>query len=123
MCLNFLLTSSIHFFFKILEWLRTQQWWNFNEMDYVMLITAYGKQGNFVKAENLFSFINKKGYAPNVVSYTSLMEAYGKGGQYSKAESVFRRMQTSGPEPSALTYQIILKIFVEVMHVFNVLFE
>ncbi|XP_021849449.1 pentatricopeptide repeat-containing protein At3g59040 isoform X2 [Spinacia oleracea] len=98
---------------EILEWLRTQQWWNFNEMDYVMLITAYGKQGNFVKAENLFSFINKKGYAPNVVSYTSLMEAYGKGGQYSKAESVFRRMQTSGPEPSALTYQIILKIFVE----------
>ncbi|XP_021751966.1 pentatricopeptide repeat-containing protein At3g59040-like isoform X2 [Chenopodium quinoa] len=98
---------------EILEWLRTQQWWDFNEMDFVMLITAYGKQGDFVKAENIFSFMNKKGYTPNVVSYTALMEAYGKGGQYSKAESVFRRMQTSGPEPSALTYQIILKIFVE----------
>lgn len=98
---------------EILEWLKTQQWWDFNEMDFVMLITAYGKQGDFVKAEKVFSYMNKKGYAPNVVSYTALMEAYGRGGQYSKAESVFRRMQTSGPEPSALTYQIILKIFVE----------
>ncbi|CAO2838139.1 unnamed protein product [Amaranthus hypochondriacus] len=98
---------------EIIEWLRTQQWWDFNERDFVMLITAYGKQGDFVKAEQVFSDINKKGYAPNVVTYTALMEAYGRGGQYSKAESVFRRMQTSGPEPSALTYQIILKIFVE----------
>ncbi|CAO2837822.1 unnamed protein product [Amaranthus hypochondriacus] len=71
---------------EIIEWLRTQQWWDFNERDFVMLITAYGKQGDFVKAEQVFSDINKKGYAPNV---------------------------TSGPEPSALTYQIILKIFVE----------
>lgn len=98
---------------EILEWLRTQEWWDFNEMDFVMLITAYGKQGDFIKAENIFSYMNKKGFAPNVVSYTALMEAYGRGGQYNKAESVFRRMQTSGPEPSALTYQIILKIYVE----------
>ncbi|KMT10991.1 hypothetical protein BVRB_5g112160 isoform A [Beta vulgaris subsp. vulgaris] len=70
---------------EILEWLRTQEWCDFNEMDFVMLITAYGKQGDFVKAENIFSYMNKKGFAPN----------------------------TSGPEPSALTYQIILKIFVE----------
>lgn len=120
MCLNFFLTCSIHFVFKILEWLRTQEWCDFNEMDFVMLITAYGKQGDFIKAENIFSYMNKKGFAPNVVSYTALMEAYGRGGQYNKAESVFRRMQTSGPEPSALTYQIILKIFVEVMHISNI---
>lgn len=80
-----------------------------------MLITAFGKQGDFLKAEKVLSDMNKMGFAPNVVSYTALMEAYGRGGQYSKAESIFRRMQTSGPEPSALTYQIILKIFVEVM--------
>lgn len=98
---------------EILEWLRTQQWWNFNKMDFVMLITAYGKQGDFVKAEKTLSYMNKEGFPPNVVSYTALMEAYGIGGQYNKAEAVFRRMQTSGPEPSAITYQIILKIFVE----------
>lgn len=98
---------------EILEWLRTQQWWNFNEMDFVMLITAYGKQGDCVNAEKLMRYMNNKGFARNVVSYTALMEAYGKGSQYSKAEAVFRRMQTSGPEPSAITYQIILKIFVE----------
>ncbi|XP_074264181.1 pentatricopeptide repeat-containing protein At3g59040 [Silene latifolia] len=98
---------------EILEWLRTQHWWDFNEMDFVMLITAYGKQGNFAKAEKVLCYMNKKGFVPNVVSYTALMEAYGRGGQYSLAESVFRRMQISGPEPSALTYQIILKIFVE----------
>ncbi|KAK9667907.1 hypothetical protein RND81_13G019800 [Saponaria officinalis] len=98
---------------EILEWLRTQQWWDFNEMDFVMLITAYGKQGNYAKAEKVLCYMNKKGFVPNVVSFTALMEAYGKGGQYSIAESVFRRMQISGPEPSALTYQIILKILVE----------
>ncbi|KAJ9559230.1 hypothetical protein OSB04_013844 [Centaurea solstitialis] len=98
---------------EILEWLRTQHWWNFNEMDVLMLITAYGKQGDFNKAERVFSYINKKGYAPSVISHTALMEAYGKGGQCNKAEAIFRRMQSSGPEPSAVTYQIILKIFVE----------
>ncbi|KAI3738120.1 hypothetical protein L2E82_28139 [Cichorium intybus] len=98
---------------EILEWLRTQHWWNFNEMDALMLITAYGKQGDFNKAERVFSYINKKGYPPSVISHTALMEAYGKGGQCNKAEAIFRRMQSSGPEPSAVTYQIILKIFVE----------
>ncbi|KAM7503002.1 hypothetical protein LguiB_001906 [Lonicera macranthoides] len=98
---------------EILEWLRTQHWWDFNEMDTLMLITAYGKQGDFNKAERVFSYINKKGYPPNVISHTALMEAYGKGGQYNRAEAIFRRMQSSGPEPSAVTYQIILKSFVE----------
>lgn len=83
-----------------------------------MLITAYGKLGDFRKAERILSFINKKGYPPSVISYTALMEAYGKGGQYNKAEAIFRKMQSHGPEPSALTYQIILKIFVEVIVVF-----
>lgn len=79
-----------------------------------MLITAYGKQGDFIKAERVLSYMNRKGHPPHVGSYTALMEAYGKAGQYKKAEAIFRRMQSSGPEPSAVTYQIILKIFVEV---------
>ncbi|KAK6157915.1 hypothetical protein DH2020_012163 [Rehmannia glutinosa] len=98
---------------EVLEWLRTQHWWDFKEMDFLMLITAYGKQGDFNKAERILSYMNKKGYPPHVGSYTALMEAYGKGSQYNKAEAIFRRMQSSGPEPSAVTYQIILKIFVE----------
>ncbi|KAI3826102.1 hypothetical protein L1987_00145 [Smallanthus sonchifolius] len=98
---------------EILEWLRTQHWWNFNEMDALMLITAYGKQGDFNRAERVFSYLNKKGYPASVISHTALMESYGKGGQCNKAEAIFRRMQSSGPEPSAITYQIILKIFVE----------
>ncbi|KAG9148892.1 hypothetical protein Leryth_022735 [Lithospermum erythrorhizon] len=98
---------------EILEWLRTQHWWDFNQMDFLMLITAYGKQGDFNKAEKVLSYMNKKGFPPSVISHTALMEAYGKGCQYNKAEAIFRQMQTSGPEPSAVTYQLILKIFVE----------
>ncbi|XP_044465631.1 pentatricopeptide repeat-containing protein At3g59040 isoform X1 [Mangifera indica] len=98
---------------EILEWLRIQSWWDFNEMDFLMLITAYGKLGDFNKAEKVLSFMNRKGYVPNVVSHTALMEAYGKGGRYNNAEAIFRRMQSLGPAPSALTYQIILKLFVE----------
>lgn len=83
-----------------------------------MLIMAYGKLGNFNKAEKVLSVMNKKGYVPNVVSYTALMEAYGRAGRYNNAEGIFRRMQLSGPKPSALTYQIILKLFVEVISYF-----
>lgn len=90
-------------------------------MDFLMLITAYGKLGDFVKAERILSYMNKKEYPPSVISQTALMEAYGKGGQYNKAEAIFRKMQSSGPEPSALTYQIILKIFVEVLSFFYLL--
>ncbi|XVF58492.1 hypothetical protein PTKIN_Ptkin07bG0070300 [Pterospermum kingtungense] len=102
-----------HFVSEILEWLRSQSWWDFSEMDFLMLITAYGKQGDFNKAERILSFMNKKGYVPSVVSHTALLEAYGRGGRYNNAEAIFRRMQSSGPEPSAVTYQIILKILVE----------
>lgn len=98
---------------EILEWLQSQHWWDFNEMDFLMLITAYGKLGDFNGAEMVLRSMNGNGYVPNVVSHTALMEAYGRGGQYNNAEAIFRRMQTSGPEPSALTYQIILKTFVE----------
>lgn len=89
-------------------------------MDFLMLITAYGKLGDFNKAEKVLSFMNRKGYVPNVVSHTALMEAYGKGGRYNNAEAIFRRMQSLGPAPSALTYQIILKLFVEVVGSFKV---
>ncbi|KAL1810922.1 hypothetical protein ACET3Z_020987 [Daucus carota] len=98
---------------EILEWLRSQHWWDFNEMDSLMLITSYGKQGDFNKAERILGYMSKRGYPSGVISHTALMEAYGKGGQYNKAEAIFRRMQSSGPEPSAVTYQIILKTFVE----------
>ena len=77
-----------------------------------MLITAYGKLGDFNGAEKVLGLMNKNGYVPNVVSQTALMEAYGKGGRYNNAEAIFRRMQKWGPEPSAFTYQIILKTFV-----------
>ena len=70
----------IFFILKILEWLRAQSSWDFSEMDFLMLITAYGKQGDFNKAERILSFMNKKGYVPSVVSHTALMEAYGRGG-------------------------------------------
>ncbi|EEF29795.1 pentatricopeptide repeat-containing protein, putative [Ricinus communis] len=102
-----------HLVSQILEWVRTQSWWDFNEMDSLMLITAYGKQGNFSAAEKVLSYMNKMGYVPNVVSHTALMEAYGRGARYNNAEAIFRRMQSSGPKPSAVTYQIILKNFVE----------
>lgn len=108
-------------FCQILEWLRTQHWWDFKEMDFLMLITAYGKLGDFGQAESILSVMNKQGCPPTVGSHTALMEAYGRAGQYSKAESIFRRMQLSGPEPSALTYQIILKTLVEVVHLLSFL--
>ncbi|KAI4328607.1 hypothetical protein L6164_020945 [Bauhinia variegata] len=98
---------------EILKWLQTQDWWDFSKMDFLMLVTAYGKLGDFNGVERILGLMNKKGYAPNVISQTALMEAYGKGGRYNNAEAIFRRMQRSGPEPSALTYQIILKTFVE----------
>ncbi|KAG2582143.1 hypothetical protein PVAP13_6KG089500 [Panicum virgatum] len=98
---------------EILEWLRTQHWWDFTEMDFLMLVTAYGKLGDFSRAERVLKYMNKKGYQPSVISQTGLMEAYGRGKQYRKAEAVFRRMQASGPEPSPVTYQIILKSLVE----------
>ena len=83
-------------------------------MDFLMLITAYGKLGDFNRAERVLKYMNKKGYHPSVISHTALMEAYGRSGQYNKAEAIFRRMQSSGPTPSPLTYQIILKTFVQV---------
>ncbi|XP_054823708.1 pentatricopeptide repeat-containing protein At3g59040 isoform X2 [Prosopis cineraria] len=98
---------------EILEWLQTQTWWDFGEMDFLMLITAYGKLGDFNGAERILCLMNKKGFVPNVISQTALMEAYGRGGRYNNAEAIFRRMQHSGPEPSALSYQITLKTFVE----------
>lgn len=103
---------------QILEWLRTQHWWDFSEMDFLMLITAYGKLGDFNRAERVLKYMGKKGYPPSVISHTALMEAYGRSRQYSKAEAIFRRMQSLGPEPSPLTYQIILKTFVEVNKIF-----
>lgn len=83
-------------------------------MDFLMLITAYGKLGDFNRAERVLKYMNKKGYSPSVISHTALMEAYGRARQFSKAEAIFRRMQSAGPDPSPVTYQIILKTFVEV---------
>lgn len=89
-------------------------------MDFLMLITAYGKLGDFSQAESILSFMNMQGCPPTVGSHTALMEAYGRAGQYNKAESIFRRMQLNGPEPSAITYQIILKTLVEVVHLLSI---
>ncbi|XP_057865110.1 pentatricopeptide repeat-containing protein At3g59040 isoform X2 [Cryptomeria japonica] len=98
---------------QILEWLRWQYWWNFSEMDFKMLVSAYGKQGDSEKAEGTLRSMKKSGLDLDVVSYTALMEAYGRAGHYNRAESIFRQMKSSGPEPSVLTYHTIIKLFVE----------
>uniref|UniRef100_A0A0D6R2Y3 Pentacotripeptide-repeat region of PRORP domain-containing protein n=1 Tax=Araucaria cunninghamii TaxID=56994 RepID=A0A0D6R2Y3_ARACU len=98
---------------EIIEWLRSQHWWDFSEMDFNLLVSAYGKQGNVAKAEGTLTSMKKFGFSLNVVNYTALVEAYGKAGDYKRAESIFRRMKSLGPEPSLLTYQTIIKVFVE----------
>lgn len=98
---------------EIIEWLRCQHWWVFNEMDFNMLISAYGKQGDFERAERASRSMKRCGFSLNVVTYTALIEAYGRAGHYKKAESIFKRMQSSGPEPSVLTFQTMIKVLVE----------
>jgi pentatricopeptide repeat protein len=98
---------------EIIEWLRCQHWWVFSEMDFNMLISAYGKQGDFERAERAVGLMKRSGFSLNVVTYTALIEAYGRAGHYKKAESIFKRMQSSGPEPSVLTFQTMIKVLVE----------
>ena len=84
-------------------------------MDFKMLASAYGKQGNSEKAEGALRSLKKSGLVLDVVSYTALVEAYGRVGDCRRVESIFRQMKSSRPEPSMLTYQTIIKNFTEVL--------
>ncbi|KAM0849249.1 hypothetical protein ACQ4PT_053855 [Festuca glaucescens] len=97
---------------EILEWLRMQHWWDFIQMDFLMIATAYGKFSDFSKAGRVLKYMSKNGYWPTVISQTTLMKAYGKAKHYLKAEAVIHKMQTSSPEPSPITHQIIPKSLV-----------
>ncbi|KAH9306241.1 hypothetical protein KI387_010645, partial [Taxus chinensis] len=96
---------------EIIEWVRWQHWWDFTEMDFNMLVSAYGKQGEIEKAETTLRSMTKYGFSLDVVSYTALMEAYGKAGHYNRAESIFRRMKIIWPGAISGNIPDDLKIF------------
>eukprot|EP00252_Welwitschia_mirabilis_P022042 TRINITY_DN5831_c0_g1_i1.p1 TRINITY_DN5831_c0_g1~~TRINITY_DN5831_c0_g1_i1.p1 ORF type:complete len:360 (-),score=59.53 TRINITY_DN5831_c0_g1_i1:43-1122(-) len=98
---------------EIMEWLRCQHWWDFSHLDYNMLMLAYGKQGNFEKAESTLKSMKKNGVPIDVAAYTALIEAYGKAGHSNEAYSIFKRMQLGGPEPSVVTYQTMMKCLID----------
>ncbi|KAI3712227.1 hypothetical protein L1987_70778 [Smallanthus sonchifolius] len=83
-------------------------------MDALMLIPAYGKQGDFNKSEIVFSYLNKKGYPPSVKSLTALIEAYGKRLSIQQGRSNIQKNAIFKTRVVAITHQIVLKIFVEI---------
>ncbi|KAM0828795.1 hypothetical protein ACQ4PT_067309 [Festuca glaucescens] len=38
-----------------------QHWWDFSEMDFLMIVTGYGKFGDFSKAEKVLKYMSKIG--------------------------------------------------------------
>ncbi|CAA6671772.1 unnamed protein product [Spirodela intermedia] len=135
---------------EILEWLRSQHWWSFNEMDYLLLITAYGKLGDFNRAERVLKYMNNKGYAPSVISHTAVMEAYAeaifqsllndarspfkpdqrmfhmmiymhkKAGNYDQARRIFAQMADRGIPMSTVTFNSLMSFETNYKEVSNI---
>ncbi|TQD77153.1 hypothetical protein C1H46_037317 [Malus baccata] len=106
---------------QILEWLQTQNWLDFSKMDFLMLMTAYGKQGHYTRAEKLLRLMNEKGrhppsmqragLRPDVVSYALLISAYGKARREEEALALFEEMLDAGVRPTRKAYNILLHAF------------
>ena len=97
-----------------MEWLKQQNWWTFSELDYNLIIAAYGKMGEYEKVKRMMKGMEESGFKPNVASYTSLIEAYGRKKLFSEAEGILDKMMKEGPKPTQVTYQTMIGAFVKV---------
>uniref|UniRef100_A0A6V7QWX4 Pentatricopeptide repeat-containing protein n=1 Tax=Ananas comosus var. bracteatus TaxID=296719 RepID=A0A6V7QWX4_ANACO len=79
---------------EILEWLRTQHWWDFSEMDFLMLITAYayGRSRQYSKAEAIFRRMQSLGPEPSPLTYQIILKTFVEGDKFKEAEAVFQSL-------------------------------
>ncbi|CAN1252289.1 Pentatricopeptide repeat-containing protein At3g59040 [Linum perenne] len=104
---------------EILEWLRSQQWWDFNERDFILLITAYGKQGDFNRAEQILSVmteevfesllnVDKPPLKPDQRLFHLMIYMHKKAGNYEQARKLFGIMAERGVPQSTITYNSLM---------------
>ena len=67
-------------------------------------ISAYGKAGDWKRAEAAFRLMEKMGIKPDVITYNSLINASGKAELWQMACSLLGEMRQNGIEPDVISY-------------------
>ncbi|CAI0397717.1 unnamed protein product [Linum tenue] len=104
---------------EILEWLRSQLWWDFGERDFILLIIAYGKQGDCNRAEKVLSFMTEEVFQslldaekpplkPDQKMFHMMIYMYKKSGNYEQARKLFGIMAERGIPQSTITYNSLM---------------
>jgi len=77
------------------------------------LVTAFGTDGQWSRAQQVVDWMHSAGIRPNVRTYTALVAALGRGGQWERAQRLLSDMRRGfpwgGAEPNAYTYSALLK--------------
>ncbi|XP_009617024.2 pentatricopeptide repeat-containing protein At2g41720 isoform X1 [Nicotiana tomentosiformis] len=74
-------------------------------------ICAYTKQGQFTKAESMFSMMKMEGFHPDVIAYTTMLNAYSVGENWEKAFAVFQEMELNDVHPDAIACSALMRSF------------
>eukprot|EP00897_Mesotaenium_endlicherianum_P005960 jgi/Mesen1/5392/ME000268S04594 len=81
-------------------------------LTYTALISACGRAGHLVRAEQLFADMRHlAGLRPNDVTYLALIDSYAKEGCYAKAEALFLEMKVAGFRPNVYAYSALLAAY------------
>lgn len=77
------------------------------------LVTAFGTDGQWSRAQQVIDWMLSSGIRPNVRTYTALIAALGRASQWTRAQRLLQDMRRGAPwagaEPNAYTYSALLK--------------
>lgn len=72
-----------------------------------MVISAFAKQGNAVRAEHWLRRMEEVGLSPDVMSLNAVIDACARAGQVERAEHWLQRL-LSGPGPNIVSFSSML---------------
>lgn len=107
-CSKYEIFDMMDYFYKVMREKKIAE----SDITYGILIKAYGKLGNFGKAEALFNQMMQSNMRINNITYGCVLDACAKNGRMQEALHIFAKLKENGLHMNSVVFTTIIKGFI-----------
>merc|ERR1740139_1268227 len=104
-CSKYEMYALLNYFYSQMKLKRVPE----GSITYGILIQSYGKQGDFQKAESLFTKMVKENMRINDITYGCILDACAKSGKMDTAVKIYQALAITGLNLNSIVFTTIIK--------------
>nr|AYM00892.1 pentatricopeptide repeat protein [Salvia miltiorrhiza] len=105
--------QNSHLYFKVAEYLLSEDSFQASDRDYSKLIDALAKENRLEDVERILKNMNDRGILPDVITSIILIKMYCKAGNLSRAKEAFDSCKAHGFQPDVKLYSSMIMAYLK----------